>query len=195
MRANHSRSCLLRAKVSRDETNTRESHQHYGERCRVARWIRLGWGGQGSEEDSSKRGVTEMMLVSAATSLGLLVSCYSEMEALRKRHAEQNIAGPRPQRPRMHTEDDTSASNDDAVRRFSPRLSTTQSASRRHRFREMHHSTFHRRRREEEYAGCCGEVDQHETSIRRGEPSGSHTPLDVQRKYTPSNSSWYASSR
>ena len=38
------------------------------------------------------------------------------MEALRKRHAEQNIIGPRPQRQRMNAGDDTSASNDDAVR-------------------------------------------------------------------------------
>ena len=38
------------------------------------------------------------------------------MEALRKRHAEQNIIGPRPQRQRMDAGDDTSASNDDAVR-------------------------------------------------------------------------------
>ena len=38
------------------------------------------------------------------------------MEALRKRHAEQNIIGPRPQRQRTNAGDDTSASNDDAVR-------------------------------------------------------------------------------
>ena len=70
VRANHARNCLLRR---RDETNTRESHQHHRERCRIAFWIRLERRGQDGEEEGSKRGLTEIMSVSAATSLALML--------------------------------------------------------------------------------------------------------------------------
>ena len=117
--------------------------------------------------------MTEIILVSAATSLALMLfrDGGSTKTPCRAEHHWPSPTKAAHERWRRYQRQQRRCSA-----RSSPRLPAAQSASRRHRLREMHHNTFRRRRREEEYAGRRGEMDQHKTSIRRRSQAGATPP-------------------
>ena len=134
VRANHARNCLLRQKLGR-----------------IALWIRLERRGQDGKEEGSKRGLAEIMSVSAATSLALMLIIDGGLTetTCRTEHHRPPPTKTAHERWRRYQRQQRRCSAGSG-----PRLLGAQSASRRHCLREMHHNTFRRRRREERQAGA-----------------------------------------